>query len=84
MADIPEVEEALKRQADALHMSVETVKGLAAIMAKVQSFAAHERTPTAILLPPNWGEEHYSFLCGIPVRYTSGVASPTLAFEVEI
>lgn len=79
-----EIEEAWKRQAEAMGMTVENVKAVAAVMAGIQSFARQEREPTVILLPIGWCKgESYMNLHGIPVRYTDGVSKPTLGFELE-
>lgn len=78
-----EIDKAWQRQADAMGMTVEEVKMTAAVMAGVQSFAQQEREPSVILLPEGSPGASYAFLCGIPVRYTSGVTKPTLAFELE-
>lgn len=78
-----EIDKAWQRQADAMGMTVEEVKLTAAVMAGVQSFANDEREPSVILLPEGSPGGNYAHICGISVRYTSGVSKPTLGFELE-
>ena len=78
-----EIEKMWARQAEAMGVSVEHVKVVAAVMAGVQSFADQGREPS-VVLPMGFGagEANYMHLCGIPVRYV-GVSKPTLGFELE-